>query len=184
MARKSKEEDILKLFFNQPSKQWHFSKIKEKIPISDSKISKWLKKFQKEKLILKTKKKGKMPYYIGNYRSPEYINTKKIYGMNMLHKSRFLNHLRSLRGAKTIILFGSFSTGDWYEESDIDLFIYGETEGFEQGKYESKLGKEIQLFTAKNRKDFEKIGTRLIKNIIRGDIIKGELDFIKVSFNA
>ena len=76
MARPSKEEDILELFFNEPTKHWHFSKIKDKVPIADNKISKWLKKFQKEKLIKRIKPKGKQPYYIGNHQAPEYRNRK------------------------------------------------------------------------------------------------------------
>ena len=52
----SKENKILDLFFNYPSKYWHFKDIKKETKMADSKISNWLKKLQKEKIILKNKK--------------------------------------------------------------------------------------------------------------------------------
>ncbi|MFH1589176.1 MAG: nucleotidyltransferase domain-containing protein [archaeon] len=173
--RASREKDIMYLFFNHPSKQWHFSQIKKEVLISDSKISKWLKKFQEEKLIIKIKPKEKMPYYIGNYESPEYINTKKLFGMNMLHQSGLLNHLYSLENTKTIIIFGSFSVGFWHSESDIDLFIYGNNKNLNLYKYEKKLGREIQLFSCNNFKELRKYHGKLAANIIKGDFIKGYL---------
>ena len=70
---------------------------------------------------------------------------------------------------------------DWYSESDIDLFIYGDDDDFEIGKYELKLNREIQLFTANNKNDLNKMGKGLIQNIIQGNLIKGNLDFLGVN---
>ncbi len=180
----SKEENVLRLFFDEPSKQWHFEEIVSSADIVRSKAYGWLKKLAKSGIIKRVKPKGKMPYYIGNYLFPEYQNRKKIFAIKMLHDSGLLNHLASLEKAKTIIIFGSFARWDWYKESDIDLFIYGDDSDFEIGKYQLKLNREIQLFTCKDKKDLEKLGTGLISNIIKGNIIKGELDFIKVDINA
>ena len=182
----SKENKILDLFFNYPSKYWHFKDIKKETKMADSKISNWLKKLQKEKIILKHKPKGKMPYYIGNYERSEYRNTKKIYGMQMLHKAGVLNYLTSL-DVNTVIIFGSFSKSVWHKDSDIDVFIYGninKKKAFEICHEDfPKLNREIQLFYANDRKDFEKINEGLIKNIIFGDIIKGNPYFLKVSMD-
>ena len=173
MARPSKEEDIIELFFNEPTKHWHFSKIKEKVPIADNKISKWLKRFQKEKLIKRIKDKKKQPYYIGNHKAPEYRNTKKLFALNKFHQSGFLNHLVSLEKAQTVIIFGSFSRSDWYTESDIDLFIYGNADDFELYKCQIKLHNEIQLFHAENEEDLKKMGGGLLRSILTGIFIKG-----------
>jgi len=100
-----------------------------------------------------------------------------------LQESGFLSHLISLKQAKTIILFGSLARSDWHKESDIDLFIYGSDKNLEKGKYELKLKREIQLFTH-NSKTLKNLDSNLIKNMIKGDIIKGNIDFLEVALNA
>src|SRR3989338_5143140 len=110
----SKEEQVIKAFFDNPTRQWHFEEVLKEAKIARSKAASWLKKFMKEGLIRRIKERGKMPYYIGNYDSPTYKNKKKIFALNRLYESGLLNHLYSLKKARTIILFGSFSRSDWY----------------------------------------------------------------------
>ena len=74
MGKPSREEDILKLFYEEPTRHWHFSEIKAKVQIADNKISKWLKVLLEEKIIRKIAPLQKMPYYISNYENPEYQN--------------------------------------------------------------------------------------------------------------
>ena len=180
----SKENKVIELFFENPTKEWHFGEIVKETKIARSKTDNWLKKFIKNKLIKRIKKKGKMPYYISNYDSSEYRNKKKIFTLNRLYESGLLNHLDSLQKAKTIIIFGSFARSDWYKESDIDVFIYGNPEGLKIADYELKLHKDIQVFVYRDKKELTKLDKPLIKNIIKGNIIKGNLDFIEVDINA
>ncbi len=179
-----KEENILELFFNEPSKHWHFEEIIKSANISRPQASNWLKKFVKEELIKKVKEKGKMPHYVGFFESPNFKTKKRLFAFEKLQKTGFLNHLISLEKAKTIILFGSFTRSDWHGESDIDLFIYGEAEDFDRGEYELKLGREIQVFNPKTKKDLKKFESGLMKNILRGITVKGLFNFLEVSINA
>lgn len=181
---KSKEERIIELFFENPTKEWHFEGIIDEVKIARSKTNNWLKKLIKERLIKRIKKKGKMPYYISNYNSSEYKIRKKIFGLNKLYKSGFLNHLYSLHKAKSIILFGSFSRSDWYKNSDVDIFIYGDPEGLKIADYELRLHRDIQLFICQNKEELSKLGNGLIRNIIKGNLLKGDLDFVEVVINA
>ncbi|MDO8740598.1 MAG: nucleotidyltransferase domain-containing protein [Candidatus Woesearchaeota archaeon] len=181
---KSKEDHVLELFFENPTKEWHFEEILKEAKLARSKADRWLKQFTKEKLVKRVKERGKMPYYTGNYESPAYKNRKKLFALNKLYDSGFLNHLSSLRKAKTVILFGSFARSDWYKNSDIDLFIYGDPEGLKIGNYEMKLSRNIQLFICHNQQELHKFGLGLIRNIIKGNLIKGDMDFVKVGINA
>lgn len=181
---KSKENQILELFYNHPTRQWHFEEIVQEAEMARSKVDSWLKRLIQEKVIKKVKFNNKMPYYISNYESPEYKIRKKIFAFNQLYESGLLNHLYTLKKAKTIIVFGSFSRSDWSEDSDIDLFVYGDPEDLKIAGYELKLHREIQLFICKNNQELEKFGSGLIKNIIKGNMIKGDLDFIEVKANA
>lgn len=184
MPIKSKENKMLELFFNYPTKYWHFEEILKQSSLSRDKANKWLKRFMKEKLIKRVKKKGEMPYYIGNHEQPPYRNRKKLYALTQFYESGFFNHLQSLKKAKAVILFGSMARSDWYSESDIDLFIYGKSDEFDKYKFQSKLKREIQLFTADSKKELKKMGVGLLKNIVSGNFIKGKLDFIGVSLNG
>jgi predicted nucleotidyltransferase len=180
----SKEEKVLRLFFENPTKEWHFEEIVKESNIARSKADGWLKLFVRDNMIRRVKKKGEMPYYISNYDSSEYKNKKRLFALNELYKSGLLNHLDSLEKAKTVIIFGSFSRSDWYKDSDIDIFIYGDPEGLKIADYELKLHKDIQLFICQNKEELAKLGEGLIRNIIKGNIIKGNLEFIEVSVSA
>ena len=169
----SKEEKILQLFFENPTKEWHFEEILKEAKIGRSKAYGWLIKFIKEGLIKRIKTNGKMPYYLSNHDMPAYRNMKKIFALNALYQTGLLNDLCSLNKAKTVILFGSFARSDWHSGSDIDLFLLGKADNFQQAVYEKKTGREIQTFIYK---DSSKIEKGLLKSISTGYIIKGSLN--------
>ena len=175
MGRKSKETEMLELFFNYPTKQWHFKELEKRIKIAQSKIAKWLKRFQDKSLIKKIRPKGKMPYYISNYEKPAYRYKKRIFAFEKLYLSGLLSYLSSLENAKSIILFGSFSRSDWSKESDIDIFIYGEVSEIKIGKFEKLLHRDIQIFLCEDKNSLQKMGPGLIKNIIKGTTLKGTI---------
>jgi predicted nucleotidyltransferase len=183
MPLPSKEENVLELFFNSP-RHWHFEELLQESGLSRGRLNNWLHKFLTEGIIKRHKKKGKMPYYVGNFGHPAYTNRKRLYILTKFYKTGFLNHLQELPKAKTIILFGSMVRSDWYKDSDIDLFIYGSDEMLEQAKFERKLSREIQVFTAKNSCDLKKFKPALLTNIAQGYIVKGQLDFATVTVNA
>lgn len=173
MARK--EEKILELFFNQSTKHWHFEEIIKTAKLSRSNATRWLTKLQNEGLVLRVKPKNKMPYHIGNDEDPRYQNRKKIFALTKLQQSGFLDHLITLP-AKVVILFGSFSRWDWYKESDIDLFIYGNDDELDIATYETALKREIQVFTVKDKNELREFNPGLLKNIINGYKIKGRIE--------
>lgn len=172
---KSRKSEILEIFFNYPSKHWSFGELEKKLDIAQSKLAKWLKILQKQKIILKIKEKGKMPYYISYFDHPNYKFKKKIFALEKLEESGFLNHMFQLEKTNSIIIFGSFSRSDWYNSSDIDIFIYGNPPELNIGKYEKILHRDIQIFLGHNKKDLKKMGPGLLRNIIKGDLIKGDI---------
>lgn len=169
------KETIKELFFDYPSKQWHFDELMRVSNISRGQTNAWLKKLQKEALIERIKPKGKMPYYQANFDHPHYKNTKRLFALTKLYQSGLLDYLLSLEQVKTIILFGSFTRSDWYKESDIDIFMYGDVSVLNVGEYLSKLKREIQVFSGKDENDLKKFGAPLLKNIIKGITLKGDI---------
>ncbi|MFC1691767.1 nucleotidyltransferase domain-containing protein [Nanoarchaeota archaeon] len=183
MASPSKEHKVLELILeNSPLKQWHFEEFVKTTNMTRAAVNKWLKKYQKQGLIKRIKDKGKFPYFTSGQNNPAYKSKKRLFILNQLHNSGLITNLLSLEKAKTAIIFGSIAKGDWYKDSDIDIFIYGKSKGFEKHKFELKLHRDIQLHIFENKNEIKQLETGLIKNIINGHIIKGSInDFVEVN---
>jgi len=166
---------IKELFFDYPTRQWHFEQLLKESGLSRAQTNEWLKRLLKEGLIKRIKPRGKMPHYIAQYDSAYYINSKKLFALQKFHSTGFLQHLSSLKQAKAVIIFGSMIRGDWYKESDIDIFVYGNAEELELGKYWLKLGREIQFFGCKNKQELKQYNPALLNNILNGYMVKGNI---------
>lgn len=177
-----KEDTLLKAIFNEPSKYWHFEELLKAASISRPQLARWLKKFIAGGLIKRIKPIKQMPYYVGNHEDPRYQARKRLFALEQFEKQGFLSHLAGLPKAKTVILFGSMTRWDWYKESDVDVFIYGDPEGFKEGEYWAKLGREIETFICKDKTELYKFPPGLLRNIIEGYRIKGKIDFIEVAY--
>ncbi len=187
MGLPSKEESVMELFFNEPSRQWHFKDIVKSAGISEPAANKWLGKLLKEEIIRRVKPKNKMPYFQGNFRCENYRNKKKIYALQKLYETGLLKKLQQLTKAKVVIIFGSFARSDWNTESDVDIFVLGDSEELRFGTLWSGLGfqgkaREIQVHTFKTVEDTRKIHSGLMKNVVKGFFVKGNIhDIAEVS---
>lgn len=179
MASESKEENILRLILeNSPLKEWHFEQLVKETKVTRAAVSKWLRKYEKEGLIKRVKLKEKFPFFTVGQNNPVYYSRKKIYALEKLYKSGLVKELLSLESAKTVIIFGSMIKGDWYRDSDIDIFVYGKINKFNKHIYEQKIGKNIELHVFESKKEIADVKTGLIKNIINGYLIKGQIQDI------
>ncbi|MBS3107101.1 nucleotidyltransferase domain-containing protein [Candidatus Woesearchaeota archaeon] len=183
MPSPSKEENILRpILENSPLKEWHFEEIAREAKVTKAVANKWLKKYVSEGLLKRVKEKGKFPYYSVGPHNHQYYSLKRVYALEQLHDSGLLAKLLSLQAAKTVILFGSIAKGDWYKDSDIDIFIFGKAQDFDKQKYELKLHKKIELHVFQSKEEIEKVKTGLMKNIMNGYVVKGQIqDFAEVA---
>lgn len=176
MASQSKEENVLKLILeNSPLREWHFQEITREAKITKLAANKWLKKYTAEGLLYHIKEKNRFPFFTVGANNPIYYSLKRVYFLNQLHKSGFFPKLLSLKTAKTIILFGSMIKGDWYKDSDIDIFVLGNVSNFDKNLYELKLHRNIEFHIFQDKEDVLKIKTGLINNIINGYVVKGQI---------
>lgn len=180
MPYPNKENNVLELFFNEPTKHWHFRDIVKNAKISEQRANYWLKQFIKKGIIKHIKPKGKMPYFISQYTNQDYMNRKKLYALTRMYETGLLKKLQSLKNAKTVVVFGSFARSDWYTKSDIDVFIYGDPEDLKYGSI--WCGRELEVYVFKTKKDIKAIRSGLINNVIRGYFVKGSIhDLVEVS---
>lgn len=183
MASKSKEELILKLILeNSPLKHWRFEEFVKTTGMTKASVNKWLKKYVKTGILKKIKQKGNFPYYTCGKDNPVYLSKKKRYMLDKIYQSGLATHLLKLQNTNTIIIFGSIPRGDWYKDSDIDIFIYGKPKKIEKLKYERQLNRMIEFHVFETKEDIKRTRTGLFQNIINGYIIKGSIqDFAEVS---
>ncbi len=153
--------------------------------MSRERVNYYLKQLVKNGFIIRVKQNGKMSYYTAQRESEMFRLEKRFYGLNTLQKSGLFEHLNSLKNIKSIMLFGSFVRGDWDKSSDIDLFIFGDARDFDKEKFEIKLGREIQLFSYKDKKLIKKeLDPKLMPNIYNGFNIKGSIEPFEVKING
>jgi len=176
MGSPSKEENVLKLVLeNSPLKEWHFEEIVREADVTRAVANKWLKGYLKEGLLKRIKKEGRFPGFTAGANNPVYNSRKRLWALEQLYRSGLIQGLLSLKNAKTVIIFGSMARGDWYEDSDIDIFVFGDAENFDKPSYENKLGRHIELHVFGNKKEIRDVKTGLIKNIVNGYLVKGRV---------
>ncbi len=157
------------LFFNDTLKRWHFEEIVRVSGMSRERVNHFLRGLCKEGFVKRIKPRGKMPYYFAKRDSPKFRSEKRLYGLSMLDEAGLFEYITSCKGIKTAILFGSFARGDWSRSSDIDIFIYGDDSQFDKQLFESKLGRNIQVFAYTSPAEIKhRLDPRVITNIAKG----------------
>jgi|SRR3989344_1852132 len=172
-----KNLNILKLFFEEPMREFNVREVARIIKLSPPKVSKELKIFAKEE-ILKWRKERILDLYKANIESERYKDAKIYYNINKLKESGLIEELNKFYLKPIIVLFGSYASGLDIETSDIDILIISEkTNEFKDlKKFETKLKKKIQIFNVKNIKNLK--NKELINNIINGIVIQGKIKWI------
>lgn len=179
MASPSKEENVLRLILEySPLKEWHFEEIVREAKVTKAVANKWLRKYVKEGMLNRIKERGRFPHFAVGSNNAVYYSLKRVYALEQLHKSGLISKLLSLKNARTIVIFGSIVRGDWYKDSDIDIFVYGNLEDFDKIQYEFKLHRNIELHIFENEEEIRDVKTGLIKNIINGYLVKGQIQDI------
>lgn len=169
-----KELNTLKLFFENPSKDYNVREVAKLLKITPATASKQLKLLAKKE-ILKYQKERTSDIYQSNIESAKYRDLKIYYNITKIRNSGLIEELNKFYFMPTLILFGSTATGYDIETSDIDLIIISEKiREFEKQKvFEKKIGKTIQIFIVNNLKELR--NQHLINNVLSGIVLQGEI---------
>jgi len=176
----SKEEDFLWVILGgSPLGHWHFVELLEETGMSRAALNKWLKKYSQEGLLKRVKKKGRFPYFTAGPDNPVYKAKKRQFFLNKLYESGLIADIMKSESIKVAIVFGSVARGDWYSDSDVDLFVLGDAKDLDKRKYGLKL--DIELHEFGSRKEIQDVKSALMKNVVNGYLVKGNLgDFAEV----
>lgn len=172
----SKRQQVLEAMFNTP-KIWTFTELLGKSGVSRPQLAMHLKRLQKERVVTRRKPRGHAPEY--EIRMDEKVKQRKaLLAQQRLHECGLMDALAE-SSAKVAIVFGSYSRWDWYDDSDVDVFLYGEgEESFEQ--YERRLKRAVQVHQAKDKEELVRM-EHLLPHILQGIFVKGSVNDLGVT---
>lgn len=172
-----KEINVIKIFFENPTKELNVREVARKIKIAPATASKQLKYFAKQE-ILKERKERNLLLYKANLEGDLYLDLKKFYNIRKIKDSGLIEELNRFYLKPTICLFGSTSNGLDIEDSDIDLLIISEKDQEFQKKevFEKRLNRQLQFFIVRTIKDLK--NEHLINNVLNGFVLQGEIKWI------
>lgn len=172
-----KELNILKLFFERPTKEFNVREVARLLRVSPATASKELKKMASYD-VLKERKERLFRFYKANLENDYYKDLKVFYNLRKIKESGLIKDLNRFYLKPTIILFGSSVSGLDTETSDFDLVILSEKkkEFPDADKFEKKLKRKLQIFVVRNIRDLS--NKHLINNVLNGIVLQGEIKWI------
>lgn len=162
------KEKVLEVFFKKPTTEFHLRKLARGAKISATATLKTTRELVKEGLITK-EERPPLTIYKANLER-EFIQKKRMWNLEQLYTKGFVKELEST-GADSAILFGSYSYGQDWEKSDIDIALIKPQKEVKIKKLEKIINKEVQVFT-----DTENFPETTQNNLINGIILFGRWD--------
>jgi predicted nucleotidyltransferase/predicted transcriptional regulator with HTH domain len=183
LTKSKVRSQLLGILFSNPTRWQYLSGLAKAIQSSAGNVQRELKRLEKDELIEREKKEGRV-YYRVNVNHALYPEFRSL----ILKTLGITGELQSLAGKfKSIqfaLLFGSFARGDEKGESDIDLLVVSDKnlEIFytQLASMEKKFRRDINPVAYSSREFREKIlsGNSFVKNILKNKfkILKGKLN--------
>lgn len=144
--------EILKLFFNDPDREFYFREIAANLNRKPGAIQSYIKSLIEQNL-LQDERKGNMRFFKLNKNHPLYEEIKSIISKTLGIEYKLRELVGELPKIQYSFIFGSIAKGKEYGASDIDLMLIGQVDSdflIEKiYKLQSQLGREInyQIYT-------------------------------------
>ncbi|MBI3412579.1 MAG: nucleotidyltransferase domain-containing protein [Candidatus Aenigmarchaeota archaeon] len=171
---------VLRVFMETPLKGFGLRDLCRRIRLGPASVLNYLKKLESDGLIVKKKLYGKKLYF-ANRESRLFRLYKQFETVRRIEESKLIYFLNDELAFPTVILFGSKSSGEDTEKSDIDIaIITNSKKEVDVEKYEARLGSKIHILVFDD-KAFESMKTKkqeLFNNIINGRVLSGYLKVV------
>lgn len=169
-----KELNILKLFFEQPDREFNVREAARILKITPATASRKLKQLSADGF-LKEREERRFNLYKADLESEIYRDLKIFYNIRKIKESGLLRALNEYYLRPAVVLFGSAASGLDTKTSDFDLLIISEkTKEFAERRiFEKKMGIRLQLFVVRDIKELK--NPHLINNILNGITIQGDV---------
>ncbi|MGV8171684.1 MAG: nucleotidyltransferase domain-containing protein [Candidatus Woesearchaeota archaeon] len=171
----SLQNDILRLLFVNVGNPMNAHNIAQVLKVSQPAISKALPLLEKELLIkIQKDSRSKRLSIELNTDNHQIIWLKRADNIRQIYESGLVQLLYDKLPEATIILFGSYASGEDTVKSDIDLAVIGARhKNLDIKRFGQALGREIII---NNYESFEKIDKHLKNSLINGILLKGAIE--------
>ncbi len=174
ITKSAVRKKLLKLLFANDNKEYYLSQIAKIIKTSVGTCQRELEKMVKIGII-RSKKKANLVYYFINKQNPLLKDLRNIINKTIGIDKDLKEIIEKINGVKYAFIFGSYVTGGFSADSDIDVVIIGNLDEdnllIEVNKLEKNIDREINCHLY-SEKDFK---TKLKTNSFLGSIIKNNL---------
>jgi predicted nucleotidyltransferase len=168
MVQKCSQLAVLEVFFKEPLSIHFIKGISRQIGLAPTSVRAHVKGLLKEGLI---KKRASKPFdgFAANREDEDFIYYKRVYNLYSLKElSRFL--VSSLY-PKLLVVFGSYSTGEDTETSDIDILVVSKAKAeISPEKFGKQLKRKIHLLQVD---ELSKLEPKMLKSIQSGLTLYG-----------
>ena len=167
---------IMTPFFEDPQRRFGIRELSRMLKINHTTIRHYLLMLKKEGY-LEVTNEGPYSFY-KIVLSRKTLNLKLYYNLEKIRMSGILEDIEKNYDYPTIILFGSYSIGMDYIDSDIDIcIITNVSKDIQLDKFEKKLGRKISIhkFSEKTWSKLKKNNPNLVNNIANGIVLSGQM---------
>ena len=168
------QQEILRFLFIKSGMSFNERGLSRHLKVSPTAVSNSLKGLEKESLIIVKKDKESKRLSIEiNKNNYKVFNLKRTENLKLVYESGLIELLTDIFPESTIILFGSYSSGEDTINSDIDIAIVGSKEkDINTTKFNKMLERPVSL---NFYEDFKNIDKPLRENICNGIVLKGAI---------
>ena len=141
------QQEILRLLFMNTGKSLNQRRIAQLLEVSQPAVTKAIPTLEKREFVIVNQDKESKRWAIElNTSNPKVIQLKRADNLKLVYEVGLSEFLEQECAGATIILFGSYSTGEDRVNSDIDIAVIGRKEKkIELGKFEVIFNKKINL---------------------------------------
>jgi len=169
-----KEINTLRLFLDNPSRDFNVREAARLLKISPATASKNLKALAEEGL-LSEKKERMLILYKANLESRLWQDFKVFYNIHKIRDSGLIDALNKFYVMPAIAVFGSSACGTDIESDELDFLVVSKnTRKFSRiQEFEKVFNKRIRLFAVKHVKDLK--DKLIANNAVNGLMVQGEI---------
>lgn len=167
--------ELLRFIFLYPTTEFAYRELERKTSLAIGTVSRYVKELKKQELV-KTRRSANAILVSGSAENPLFIQLKRAYNLEAVYSAGLVSHLLEKLRPDALILFGSYSRGEDYEDSDIDIAtINGREANFSVQRYERKLARKISLTPIK---DIKKAPRDFRNTLANGIVLAGSIEVV------
>ena len=169
------QQEILRLLFMNTGKSLNQRRIAQLLEVSQPAVTKAIPTLEKNGFVIVSQDKESKRWAIElNASNPKMIQLKRADNLKLIYEVGLSEFLEQECAGATIILFGSYSTGEDRINSDIDIAVIGRKEKkIDLDKFESIFNKKINIQFYDSWKN---IHINLKNNLLNGIVLSGSVD--------